>query len=570
MSETDPRRLQAVSTMSTLTRREFAKAALGATASLALLNTRMSVADAATNAIQTRSGKITGLVEEGLNVFRGIPYARPPVGQQRWLPPQPPEAWSGVYEAKAFKPIAPQPQMFPEEVPPAFADMVKALGASNPEPMDEDCLHLNIWTPGLDDARRPVMFWIHGGAFSNGSGSVPVYDGSVLATRGDVVVVTINYRLGALGFLNFNEITGGKIPATGNEGLLDQAAALEWVRDNIARFGGDPGNVLIFGESAGGMSVGALLGLPKARGLFHKAIPQSGACNTALSLEDAVKVTEIYLDLLGVKASDADALRSLSAEKLIEAQAKLGEKTGWTGQGQGISGMATQPVVDGKVLPSLPLDAVRKGSADGISILVGSTLEEWKLFSLMDFTVPGLKEEGVLKRGEFKLPAEDIQRIFTAYRDARAKRNDTTAPGEIFTAMRTDQVFRMPAVRLSEVQHGRNQPVYDYLFTWPSPAMNGRLGSCHALELGFVFGKLTDTFTGSGPKAQALATKIQDAWMAFARTGNPSCESLGAWPAYGDERETMILGDTCGVEAGPYDAERSAWDSVPDSVIGSL
>ena len=211
--------------------------------------------------VEIRSGKIEGVTDNGVSAFKGIPYAAPPVGDLRWMPPQPVKPWAGVLTTDKFSPTAMQ-----------NASMMDGLFGGSPWPASEDCLYLNVWTPGLDNKKRPVMVWLHGGAFVIGSGSQPIYVSDRLARRGDVVVVTVNYRLGALGFLNLKEVTNGAIPATGNEGLLDQIAALEWVRDNIAAFGGNPENVTIFGESAGGMSVGALLGLPRAKGLFHKAI----------------------------------------------------------------------------------------------------------------------------------------------------------------------------------------------------------------------------------------------------------------------------------------------------------
>jgi len=261
---------------------------------------------------ETKTGKIEGTKEGGLNVFKGIPYAAPPVGKRRWLSPSPVEPWSGVRQAQSFGTIAPQ------NPAPVELDITNYCYVE--EPQSEDCLYLNVWSPGIDNARRPVLFWIHGGGFADWSGSQPIYDGSTLLGRGNAVLVTINYRLGSLGFLNLDEITGGRIPSTGNEGLLDQVAALEWVRDNIAAFGGDPDNVTIFGLSAGGMSVGALLGLPAAKGLFHKAIPQSGAASTAIRQDQAAQVAEQFLDILGVSASDVNALRSFTVEQLLKAQ----------------------------------------------------------------------------------------------------------------------------------------------------------------------------------------------------------------------------------------------------------
>ena len=505
---------------------------------------------------ETRAGKIEGYERGGLCVFKGIPYAASPVGERRWLPPEPVEPWRGVRQAQKAATIAPQN---PTEL--------SVIAPREPEPQNEDCLYLNIWTPGIDDKRRPVLFWIHGGGFTIGSGSSPVYSGRTLSRRGNSVVVTINYRLGLLGFLNLSEVTKGRIPATGNEGLLDQIAALEWVRDNIAAFGGDPDNVTIFGESAGGMSVGCLLAIPKAGGLFHKAIPQSGAASTAQPLDVAAQVAEQFLDIVGLSAGDVDALRSLTPEKLLPAQQELAVRMM---RSDLRAGMPLQPVIDGKTLPSVPLDAIKGGSAKKIAVMVGSTLDEWKLLGITDQNLPRLDEAHLVSRFQRMMPAEYVEDLIETYRKARDRRGAPTTPPELFTAIQTDRVFRIPAIRLAEVQQQHNQPAYNYLFTWRSPLLGGALGACHALELGFLFGTYEEQFSGKGPAADALATNIQDAWLAFARNGDPSCESLGKWPPYGERRETMILGEECHVEEAPYDEERRAWEEMPRAASGAL
>ena len=261
--------------------------------------------------VQTTSGMIKGSYEDGLCVFRGIPYAAPPVGKNRWLPPQPIEPWAGVRTARTFGTIAPQQRMQP--LP--GQQLIEEL-------QNEDCLYLNVWTPGADNSRRPVMVWIHGGAFSMGSGSSPMYPGGILPRKGNVVYVSMNYRVGPLGFLRLKEITGDKIPATGNEGLLDQIAALQWVHDNITAFGGDPDNVTIFGESAGAMSIGCLLAMPRARGLYKKAILQSGA-NTVRTPQQAARTAEEFLKVLRLGPRDTEAIKSISVDKLVETQGRL-------------------------------------------------------------------------------------------------------------------------------------------------------------------------------------------------------------------------------------------------------
>lgn len=498
--------------------------------------------------VSTKSGKVEGSFEDGLYVFKGIPYTAPPVGDWRWMPPQPVKPWSGVRPAKRFGSIAPQNAMVGGPI------------TQIPQPQDEDCLFLNIWTQGLDEAHRPVMVWIHGGAFTIGSGSDPMYDTGTLAKRGDVVLVTINYRLGMLGFLRLKDVTGGKIPATGNEGLMDQVAALKWVRDNIADFGGDPGNVTVFGESAGGMSFGCLMAMPSAKGLFHKGILESGVGSTAGPLDGANATGEHFLKVCGVKGNDVKTLRALTPAQLLDIEMKM--RTDLAGPGETAKITATAPVVDGDIIPDVPNQVARKGYSKDIPTIIGTNLDEWKLFGLMQPGFGKLDEAEILKRLGAFMPTEHVKGLVAAYRKAREKRGQATTPAEIFSAINSDLMFRMPALELVEAQRDNKQLAYNYLFTWKSPVMGGAMGACHALEIGFVFGKYDDTFCGTGPDADRLAGCMQDAWVAFARTGDPSCESIGKWPVYGKQRLTMILDRDCHVEAAPYEEERRAWDNV--------
>jgi len=498
--------------------------------------------------VKTKSGKIEGGFEDGLYVFKGIPYAAPPVGGLRWMPPQPVKPWDGVRPAKKFGAIAPQNAMpFP---PPGVI--------FEEQTQDEDCLFLNIWTPGLDDARRPVMVWIHGGAFIIGSGTEPVIRGGKLARRGDIVLVSINYRLGALGFMNLKEITGGKIPATGNEGLLDQIAALEWVRDNIADFGGNPDNVTVFGFSAGGMSIGTMLGMPSARGKFHKALNRSGAANTVGALSDAVKISEQYIKVFGLSGKDVDALRALKTQRLLEGQQELGMRL----REAEYRATPFQPVVDGQILPDWPIKAIRNGSAKNVILMAGNTLDEMKGMNVGDPRMRNMDEAGMVKRLNSMLPPDFVPGLIKAYRDALKKRGNTATPPEILGTINTDMMFRMPTIHLIEAQRDQGVPAYNYLFTYKSPAMGGVLGAMHGLDNPFLFGNLDANFSGSGPEVESLAVKIEDSCVAFARTGDPSCESIGKWPVYGKKRMTMILDRDCRVEAAPYENERAAWDKI--------
>jgi para-nitrobenzyl esterase len=499
--------------------------------------------------VSTKSGKLEGGFQNGIYVFKGIPYAAPPIGDLRWLPPQPVKKWSGLRPAIKYGAIAPQNAM-----------PVGAPGAPDfsSQPQSEDCLFLNVWTPGLDDARRPVFFWIHGGAFIIGSGTEAFLEEGRLAKRGDIVIVSINYRLGAFGFMNLREITGGKLPATGNEGLLDQIAALEWVRDNIAAFGGNPDNVTISGFSAGGMSVGTLLGMPAARGKFHKAINRSGAANVVGPLASAVKITEQYLKIFNLNGKNIDALRKLTTQQLLNAQQQLGMML------RASNNRATpfQPVVDGKTLPEMPLTAIKKGSAKNVAIMAGNARDELKAMNKMDPAMSSLDEAGLVKRLNGLLPPDAVPGLIKAYRDALQKQGGTVTPPDIMGSINTDLMFRIPTIRLVEAQRDNGMPAYNYLFTYKSPAMNGALGAMHGLDNPFLFGQLDKDFTGNGPEQEELAIKIQDSCAAFLHTGDPSSKSLGRWPVYGNKRMTMLLDKDARVEAAPYEAERKAWDNI--------
>jgi para-nitrobenzyl esterase len=502
----------------------------------------------------TTSGPVEGFEQDGLHIFKGVPFAASPVGAKRWAPPEPPANWSEPRPAAAFG-----AQALQSDTP-----MSAMFGGVRQEvAFDEDCLTLNVWTQGCDDNARPVMVWIHGGAFVLGSGSSPMYDGATFAQRG-VVLVSINYRLGALGFLRLKDVTNGAIPSCGNEGLLDQVRALEWVRDNIAGFGGDPNNVTIFGESAGGISVGCLMGMPSATPLFHKAIPQSGACHTASSVETANLVAEMTLEKLGIAPSDTEALINLDAAKVLAAQEAVLAEQAEPGT-QRVQGMAYQPVIEDQHLSQLPIDAVRAGSVRGKPILVGNTLEEMKLFSTM---APGPTDLAQLRDrlGESFGEAER-ERLIDGYQQSLERRGVPAEAGDLSAAIGTDRMFRMPGVRLAEAQLEHTDDVFVYLFDWATGFFN--LGACHALELAFVFGThhtkgLEAFFDGAKPGADELCDAMMSAWCNFAATGNPGGEAPVA--TYAQNRATLIFGANCSVEEDPYAAERHLWDQLDDQI----
>jgi para-nitrobenzyl esterase len=499
--------------------------------------------------IETASGRIEGIAEGGLAAFRGVPYAQPPVGDLRLRAPRPVEPWIGTRSAREFGHWAPQNRPS------------SPLLGEPPGPQHEDCLTLNIWAPASAvGAGRPVLVWSHGGGFLFGSGATPLYNGGRLAARGDAVVVTLNYRLGILGFLAHPDLADeGARGACGNWGLLDHIAALTWIRDNIAAFGGDPGNVTIFGESAGGMAVADLLAAPAARGLFHKAIVQSGP-PIAESMDEAGKTAARVMADVGV--SRAADLREVSVETLLATQASILAQ-------RGSRGLPFVPVVDGVTLPDSPDRAIARGSAAEIPLMIGTNRDEAKVFMLAYLKDQAVDESLLARRVEETFAASDVgldaEHVIETYRSVRARRRQPVDAWELLAAIETDRMFRAESLRTAEAQACQQRQTFNYLFTWESAALGGKLGACHALEIPFVFGALSaprmDAFAGAGPVAERLSETMMDAWLAFARTGDPSTTDLGEWPAYDPQRRaTMMLGADCHVESAPFDEERRLWE----------
>jgi len=482
--------------------------------------------------------------------FRGVPYAEPPLGPLRFAAPRPAAAWSGVRDATRFGPAAPQR-------PDA---LVRRLGLFGDEPQAEDCLTLNVWTPGPGPGdRRPVLVWLHGGAFIGGTSGVPLYDGARLAREGDVVVVTLNYRVGALGFLYLG-------PGRGNFGLLDQLEALRFVARHAAAFGGDPDRVTVFGESAGAGSVCALLAMPAARGLFRRAIVQSAAPAGVLGPAEAAERTAKLLGKLGLGADDVGALREVPVEALLDAQ----ERT--HAEGPFAKGMLFMPVVDGELLPRAPLEAAAAGAARDVELLVGTTREEMRLYVLAvlgegvgDALVPRILAAQLA--GEVRDPAAAAARLAAGYRRLFAERGLAASAAELFYALQTDLGLRWPS-HLLAARHAAHQPrTWAYLFTWPSPLAGGELRACHALDLPFTFGTLAAPgmaeLAGAGAEAEGLSARLRAAWVAFARDGDPSHPGLGAWPSFAPPRfATMELGARCGVLEAPFAAESALWEGA--------
>jgi para-nitrobenzyl esterase len=490
--------------------------------------------------VETRHGKLRGRLGDGVAAFKGIAYAAPPFGANRLQPPKPAEQWHGARDALAFGPKSPQ-AAYPPGIAEALAELVGP---------GEDCLTLNIWTPHPGKARLPVMVWIPGGMFEfHATGASAIYDGSRFARDG-VVCVTIGYRVGAEGFLHIGD-------GIANLGLLDQIAALEWVRENIAAFGGDPGKVTIFGESAGGMSVATLLAMPRAKGLFRRAIVQSGNTPIVNSAATAQRIARRLAEKLGVSATRA-AIAAASPERVLQAQAQLRDELqarpnpAFWGE-VALTYLPWAPTVDGQTIPKPPIEAIAAGVAAELDLLVGSNTEETRLFLLADGTMDRFTDEALAATAAaYGLPAEGLRAYRAAYPGASA--------GALFSAIQTDWYWRVPAVRMADA-HAANAraATYMYEFAWRSPQMGGRLGAAHAVEIPFVFDTLglgTEPMLGQNPP-QPLADAMHGAWVAFAASGD--C----GWPRYdAARRRTMHFDTQSRVVDNPLARKLAVWQGV--------
>ncbi|MCM2416835.1 carboxylesterase/lipase family protein [Streptomyces sp. RKAG293] len=477
--------------------------------------------------VNTRSGPVRGVAEDDLAVFKGVPYAAPPVGPLRWRPAQPHPGWSDTLDATAHGPSSPQ----------AVRQVDPILGGHGLPPFDEDCLTLNVWTPGTDDARRPVLVWIHGGAFISGSGGMPNYSGETFARDGDLVVVTLNYRLGPLGLLYFASDDGTE---QGNLWLTDQLAALRWVHDNIAAFGGDPDNVTVAGQSAGALSTAALAGHASGGRLFRRAVLQSVPLAMPLATPDeALARTAAYLEMVGAK--DGDELRAVPWPRLVEATAGLLAATmewgHWT--------VPFMPVLDGGTRARQPVDNLLAGPGADIDVLIGWTREECAFTFALGEAYASTTKEQVLRRAQDSF-GDGAAEAYASYEAARPG----ARPIDVLIDLTTDELFRKPALAFAEARAAGGRPVWTYEFDFPTPAHDGRLGAPHCLELPFVF----DNFDkwAHAPFLAGMDTRIRDglarsmhqAWISFIRTGDPNHPAMPHWDRYDQRSRSTMHFDT--------------------------
>ena len=505
----------------------------------------------------TEAGKVAGYIRKGIFTFKGIPYGDTTAGANRFMPPVKPKAWSGLRSSRQFGYVAPQgPRAGWANDEEAF------LFSWNDGIQNEDCLHVNLWTPGLADGKkRPVMVWLHGGGFAAGSGQELLsYDGENLARRGDVVVVSLNHRLNVFGYLNLSKY-GDKFANSANVGMLDIVAALEWVRDNIAAFGGDAGTVTIFGQSGGGGKVGCLMGMPAAKGLFHRAIVESGSQLRMGEEEPTQKLADLVVSELGLTAATIDQIQTLPYEQVLKTSIEVLHKNNPRPAGRVInfrrlaSLLGFLPVVDGKNLPAHPFDPVASAISADVPMIVGTTLNEF-VSGINHPEYEAMTDAELEERVKGILP-DKAALVLAAFR----QRTPGAKPFDIWSHIAASTV-RENAIKQCKAKAAMGKaPAYLYWFTWQTPVLNGRPRAFHCAEIAFAFDNTDrcENMTGGGADARALASKVSEAWIHFARTGNPSHAGIPKWTEFSAETvPTMIFDNKTELVLNPDGGEQKS------------
>lgn len=518
-------------------RRTFVK-----TVPLVIAGSRLLTAQSANVVADSAYGKVRGADVDGIKVFKGVPYGASTAGKNRFMPPVKPAPWTGVRDALEFGPTSPQ----------------SGQPAPGAPAMGEDCLVLNVFTPGIGGrGTRPVMVWLHGGGFATGSGSRPIYDGKNLARTGDVVVVSINHRLNVLSSTYLGETYGPEFALSGSVGIQDIVAALQWVRENIAQFGGDPNQVTIFGQSGGGRKVATLMSMPDAKGLFHRAIIESGAVLRLATKEEAIRYTYQLLNELGMQGSQPRDLQNIPVGALLAANGSVLRKMRMPEPGM----VANSPMVDGVMIPGHPWDPGAPTISANIPLLAGYAHTEETFYDRPTPESMAMSEE-ILKARAAKRLGIDPTPVIEVYRKAHP---DAT-PWDLHILIATDHPRGAHSRELAKrkAQLGR-APVYFYRFDWETPEGGGHMRSPHTIDVPFVFNnvKIAGPKISQMPEAQALADKVSAAWAAFARTGNPNVAALPKWPAYSDKtRDTMLFNNVNRVAQDPDREPRLIMEKV--------
>lgn len=513
--------------------------------------------------VETTNGKVRGFNNQGILTFRGVRYGASTGGNSRFMPPKKPSPWSGIRDATSYGFRAAQTNPAPRSNERMESEMAQILAGSDgfrtPPPESEDCLFLNVWTAGLGAGRkRPVMVWLHGGGFSSGSSSDLLYDGTNLARRGDVVMVGINHRLNVFGYTHFGDFGHPEFAHSGNAGQLDIIAALEWVRDNIGRFGGDPKRVMIFGESGGGAKVSMLLASPPAKGLFHSAVIESGPGIRVSERGSASQAAEMLLSELGLTPAQLPQIQKLSTDKVLAAYFSVTEKYKGGGAGSG----PFRPVLDPDIVPAHPFDPVASRISEDVPLMVGWNKTESTVFSLADPQVFSLDEAGMRKRIE-ALVGTDAEKLIQAYRTEFPK----LSPSAIYFYASSYSMMGAGSVKIAERKFALGKaPAYVYRLDWETPILNGKLLSPHGLEMPMVFDNVDEggfALTAGSPEAKKLASAISEAWIAFATAGNPNTKRshLPNWEPYTpSKRAVMIFDNQCRVAYDPQKEQREIFD----------